>query len=93
MLDASTIKKLFKELNKELRKKDLIGEIGLCGGAVMCLVFDVRKATKDLDEIFEPTKEIRKAANKIAKKFNLDRNWLNDGAKAFFHVSPLGRML
>ena len=88
MLDIPLIKKLFKELNKELAEKDVVGEIGICGGAVMCLVYHARAATKDIDAIFEPTKEIRMASKKVAKKFGLDEDWLNDAVKGFFHVDP-----
>jgi hypothetical protein len=88
MLDTRTIKKLFKALNSELKKKDVVGEIGLCGGAVMCLVFNARAATKDIDAIFHPTREIREAAKKVADEFNLHEDWLNDAAKGFFLTDP-----
>ena len=88
MLRIALIKKLFAALNEELAKTKTIGEIGLCGGAVMCLVFQARQATKDVDAIFEPTREIRQAAKKVAKQFGLEATWLNDAAKAYFHVDP-----
>ena len=88
MLDVPTIKKLFRSLNDELKASHVKGEIGLCGGAVMCLVFQARKATKDIDGIFEPTAELRKASHKVAKKFGLPESWLNDAAKAYFHIDP-----
>lgn len=88
MLDVQLIKKLFKELNKELAKTDVMGEIGICGGAVMCLVFHARKATKDIDGIFAPTQEIRKAAKKVAHLNAINEDWLNDAAKAYFHIDP-----
>ena len=88
MLSIKEIKNLFNQLNKELKKKDVTGEIGICGGAVMCLVFNARKATKDIDGIFVPTKEIRDAVSKIARNNGINENWLNDAAKAYFHVDP-----
>ena len=88
MLDQRQIRILFNELNAELKKQNTKGEIGICGGAVMCLVFQCREATKDIDGIFEPTKEIRKAANKIAKQHKLPDDWLNDAAKGFFFKDP-----
>lgn len=88
MLDIQTIKNLFQALNKELKKKDVVGEIGLCGGAVMCLVFKARVATKDIDAIFEPTQEIRDASKKVADEFGLAEDWLNDAAKGFFLTDP-----
>ncbi len=88
MLDIPLIKKLFSALNEELMKIKVKGEVGICGGAVMCLVFQARKATKDIDAIFEPTREIRKATRVVAKEFNLPEDWLNDAAKVYFHVDP-----
>lgn len=88
MLNVSLIKNLFKALNKELAKKDIVGEVGICGGAVMCLVYHARPATKDIDAIFEPTKEIRNASKRVAHQFGLDEYWLNDAVKGFFHADP-----
>jgi len=88
MLDRALIRRLFKALNAELRKAGVVGEVGLCGGAVMCLVFEARRATKDVEAIFKPTRGIRKAARVVASKFGLPEDWLNDAAKGFFHVDP-----
>lgn len=88
MLTVAQIKNLFKELNAELAKKNVTGEIGICGGAVMCLVFKARVATKDVDAIFAPTQEIREAAKKIAHHHQLPEDWLNDAAKGYFLADP-----
>jgi hypothetical protein len=88
MLNVALIKDLFKALNEELAKKDIVGEVGICGGAVMCLVYHARPATKDVDAIFEPAKEIRQASKNVAHKFGLDEHWLNDAVKGFFHADP-----
>jgi len=88
MLNITTIKKLFAALNDELSKMKIQGEVGICGGAVMCLVFQARQATKDIDGIFEPSQEIRKAAQRVAKTFGLGEDWLNDAAKGYFHIDP-----
>lgn len=88
MLNIPKIKMLLRALNDELKEVQVKGEIGMCGGAVMCLVFQARQATKDIDGIFEPTKEIRLAAKRVAKKFGLPEGWLNDAAKAYFHIDP-----
>ena len=86
MLDSKRILELFDALNDELQAIGVCGEIGICGGAVMCLVFQARKATKDIDAIFEPTAVIRKAVVEISKEFDLPEDWLNDAAKTFFHA-------
>ena len=88
MLSSDQIKQLFRVLDEELRKKGVVGEIGICGGAVMCLVFKARAATKDVDAVFAPTREIRDAAKSMAVRMGVPDDWLNDAAKAFFHVDP-----
>lgn len=88
MLDVPFIKKLFSALNEYLRKQQVIGELGICGGAAMCLVFQARKSTKDIDAIFEPTEIIRKACKNVASDFGIDEAWLNDAVKIYFHVDP-----
>ncbi|MCK5801488.1 MAG: hypothetical protein KAI66_01585 [Lentisphaeria bacterium] len=88
MLTIDRIKELFSALDQELGKQGVIGEVGICGGAVMCLVFQARRATKDVDAIFEPTQEIRVAAKAVSARFDVPEDWLNDAAKAFFHTDP-----
>ncbi|MCB0367595.1 MAG: hypothetical protein H6624_09575 [Bdellovibrionaceae bacterium] len=85
MLSQARIKHLFQRLNDELSQLGEIGEIGLVGGAVMCLVYNARESTKDVDAIFEPTETIRRLAEKIGKDEGLPPTWLNDGAKGFIH--------
>lgn len=88
MLSIRVIKNLFEALNEELKKDDVIGEVGICGGAVMCLVFNAREATKDVDAIFRPTREIREASKRVAQRMNFPEDWLNDAAKGYFLSDP-----
>jgi hypothetical protein len=62
---------------------DIKGEVSLYGGAVMCLAFKARPATKDVDAIFEPVREIRNAAHRIAERHALKLDWLNLAVKMF----------
>lgn len=88
MLTADRITQLFRVLDEELRSRGVVGEVGICGGAVMCLVFQARPATKDVAAIFAPAQEIRDAAKAVAARMGIAEDWLNDAAKAFFHVDP-----
>ena len=83
MLTKEKIINLLKQLNSGLKTREEIGEIGLVGGAVMCLVYNARAATKDVDAIFEPSKSIRQISAEIAAKESLPPDWLNDAAKGF----------
>jgi hypothetical protein len=77
-----------KILNEKLKRRNTKGEICLYGGAVMCLVFDARPSTKDVDAIFHPAGIIRKAAEEIAEEYELTGDWLNDGVKGFLVEHP-----
>lgn len=82
-LSRKQIEKLFELLNKKLRSLSTIGELYLVGGAVMCLAYQARESTKDIDAAFLPSQTIRKIAHEIAEEENLPNSWLNDGVKGF----------
>ena len=82
-LTKKRIISLFELLNSELRKDGVTGEIYLVGGAVMCLVYDVRASTQDIDALFKPVKKIREAASRVALNQGISDDWLNDGVKGF----------
>ena len=77
------IERLFERLNDELARRGITGEVYLVGGAVMCLVFDVRASTRDLDAFFRPAKEVRAAARAVAAASGLPGDWLNDAVKGY----------
>ena len=43
VLSGDRIRELFAALDQELAKRSVVGEVGLLGGAVMCLVFQARE--------------------------------------------------
>mgnify|MGYP001296761337 FL=1 len=83
MLSQKKIESLLKKLNTKLKSRNERGEVGLVGGAVMCLVYNARASTKDVDAIFEPSEIIRKLAAEIGEEESVPADWLNDGAKAY----------
>jgi len=82
-MTAEEITKYLTELNDELRLMDIKGEVSLYGGAVMCIAFKARPATRDVDAIFEPVREIRNASHRIAERYDLKLDWLNLAVKMF----------
>lgn len=88
MMLKEEILKYLQQLNEELYAINVKGEICLYGGAVMCVVYDARPSTKDVDAVFKPASIIREISEKIAEKYELERNWLNDGVKGFLVKHP-----
>ncbi|MBQ73881.1 MAG: hypothetical protein CMQ20_02510 [Gammaproteobacteria bacterium] len=82
-LDRANIRKLLELLNAELRQTGIAGELYLVGGAVMCIVFNARESTKDLDAFFEPMEAVREAARRVAIGHDFPEDWLNDAVKGF----------
>jgi hypothetical protein len=82
-LSKKQILQYLEELSAAMEKQNLKGEILLFGGAAMVLAFNARSATKDVDAIFRPKKEIYAISNEIAGKHHLAEGWLNDSVKGF----------
>lgn len=82
-LTAHDIRRLLELLAEELGTAGVEGEVYLVGGAVMCLAFDARPATRDIDALFRPAREIREAAARVADRAGVPRGWLNDAVKGF----------
>jgi len=80
---AHDIRRLLELLGEELETAGVEGELYLVGGAVMCLAFDARPATRVVDALFRPAREIREAAARVADRAGVPRGWLNDAVKGF----------
>ena len=83
MMTKAEILTYLNALDAELGAAGIKGEMCLYGGTVMCLAFNARPATKDIDAIFQPTTEFRDAARRVADRFGLPHDWINDAVKGF----------
>jgi hypothetical protein len=94
-LSASDITRAFATLSEELERRRRHAEIIVVGGAALVLLFDARESTKDVDAYFvEPEASvIRDAAEAVADRLDLPRDWLNDGAKGYLESITSGEVL
>lgn len=58
VLSAADIRRHFELLDGELLAEGIVGELYLVGGAVMCLVFNTRPSTNDVDGYLVPTRAL-----------------------------------
>lgn len=74
---------LFNELNERLKEEEIVGDIVLYGGAVMCLQYNAREFTQDIDAFLSPKTEIEKIVEEIARERSIPADWLNDSVVQF----------
>ena len=70
-------------LGARLNERGIEGELYVVGGAAIAIAFDTRRATRDVDAMFEPKREVYQAADEVGEALGLPPGWLNDGVKGF----------
>ncbi len=70
-------------LGARLSARGIEGELYVVGGAAIAIAFDARRATRDVDAVFEPKHEVYAAADEVGAELGLPPGWLNDGVKGF----------
>ena len=56
----------------------------------MALAYSARRATRDLDAVFEPKQVIDEVAHRVGARHVLPDDWLNDSVKGFLPGSDPG---
>lgn len=80
-LDQSQITAILTDLGQELSRQGLRAELFVVGGAAIALTYSTRRATRDVDAVFEPKLEVYDAAARVADRRGLPDGWLNDAVE------------
>ncbi|HSS41815.1 MAG TPA: hypothetical protein VLK37_04600 [Solirubrobacterales bacterium] len=82
-MDREEIVGALTALAAELERQGVSAEMYVVGGAAIALAFDERRATRDIDAVFEPKVVVYEAAAVVAERRDLPAGWLNDAVKGF----------
>ncbi|MGL5857342.1 MAG: DUF6036 family nucleotidyltransferase [Angustibacter sp.] len=83
LLDRAAIEVAFGRLGDRLARRGLTADIYVFGGAALAMAYDARRATRDVDAVFEPHGAVVEEAWAVADELGLPRWWLNDQASAY----------
>jgi len=85
---ADDMRDLLRELDAELQRIGTAAKIFVVGGSAMALAYNADRASADIDGTFEPRDVVLDAAAIVARRRNLDRNWLSDAVRDFMPPEP-----
>lgn len=88
LLDRAAIEEAFRRLGDRLASRSVVADVYVFGGAAMALAYDSRRATRDIDAVFEPHGIVLEEAGRVAADLGLPSWWLNEQASAY--VAPGG---
>jgi hypothetical protein len=82
--NRETLEQAFERLGQIAADAGKIIEISVYGGSALVLTTNFRVATQDVDAVFESDRTfVRRAAEMIAREFEWQTDWINDGVKGF----------
>ena len=82
-MNRDQILEALSTLAQRLHERGIQGEMYLVGGAAIALAYDARRATRDIDAVFEPKLAIYEVAAEMADELGLPVGWLNVAVKGF----------
>ena len=82
-MDREEIIAALTDLAAELQRRGASADMYVVGGAAIALAYDERRATRDIDAVFEPKGVVYEAAAAVGERRGLPAGWLNDAVKGF----------
>lgn len=88
-LDRELLHRAFVLLDRELAGTGARAELKLAGGAVMALLYDTTRVTRDVDGVaMEGHGPLMEAARRVAAELHLPAGWLDEGVSAYLSQRP-----
>lgn len=88
LLDRTAIERAFRLLGDRLARRGVIADLYVIGGAAMAMAYDAKRATRDIDAVFQPHGVVLDEARAVATELGLPPWWLNE--QASIYVAPGG---
>ena len=88
LLDRTAIEPALRRLAERLSGRGVVADLYVYGGAAMTLLYDPRRATREVDAVFEPHDAVVEGAREVAAELGLPTTWLTDETASF--VAPGG---
>ena len=83
LLDRAQITDAFRRLGARLARRGVVGDVYVFGGAAIALAYDARRATRDIDAVFEPHGIVLDEAAAVASELGWPAWWLNEQASSY----------
>jgi predicted nucleotidyltransferase len=83
LLDRTAIEEAFRRLGDRLARRGVVADIYVFGGAAMALAYDARRATRDIDAVFQPHGVVLDEARAVADELGWPAWWLNEQASTY----------
>jgi len=94
MLDKTDILRGLRKIDIRAVDAGVLVDLAIYGGAAMALVFDVRRATRDVDAVVRGNPDfLRRVAADVAVEEGWPEDWLNDGVKGFISANEQMRLM
>lgn len=71
LLDRAAIGDAFRHLGDRLAGRGVVADLYVFGGAAMALAYDARRATRDIDAVFQPHGVVLEEARAVAAELGL----------------------
>jgi hypothetical protein len=89
VFSRTVLERAFTALAAKLRRRGVVGQVHVVGGAAMLLAYDSRVTTGDRDALlFSPDGPMLKAIREVADEMGWPRTWLNNQASSYVSRTP-----